>query len=180
MKDIQFINSPHGEAQYAVLPIKVYQDLIARSGDSALPSSPSLLSEDKRYIRLPNAGPSMWLDVLRFADLCSRRSLSFIAINQRAQTLDKFDPGQAFTLDPILRRVFLPDDSPYKNTMQASNEVVDALVETGMFKRSMRPFPAFYRPVKSLDVIETELEAFRLSHKDTPREGFDHLELVIV
>jgi len=80
-----------------------------------------------------------------------------MAVNQRAQSLDKFPQDQWDTLDPFVRRHFLLPSSPYRNTMQVTTEVVDALVDTGMFKRIKKKYPYFYRPVNALEVVVPEL-----------------------
>lgn len=161
MKNTQFIRDIDGQPIFAILPIDTYKSLIKDSSEFEQPPRASLLSADGRYVRLPNAGPDFHLDVLRLVDLLARRGTISLAIAQRAQTLDKFNEDQFRNgLDPLIRRCFLPDGSPYKNTMQASNEVVDALVQTGIFEPAMEKFPAWYRPVKSLKVKKDELLAF--------------------
>lgn len=165
MKNVQFIHSADGQPLFAVVPMAIYQTLVDNNLSENLPKTASLLSADGRYVRLPNAGPNFHLDVLRLADLFERRGTTCIAIAQRAQTLDKFDEEQARNgLDPLIRRLFLPENSPYRNTMQASNEVVDALVQTGIFEPTMAKFPAWYRPVKSLKINEKELQEFIQKH----------------
>jgi hypothetical protein len=165
MKDVQFIRSADGEPIFAVLPIAIYHSLRGDKTGSDLPKTSPLLSADGRYVRLPNAGPNFHLDVLQLVDLFWRRGTTCIAIAQRAQTLDKFDEDQVRNgLDPLIRRLFLPESSPYRNTMQASNEVVDALVETGIFEPTMARFPAWYRPVKSLNINIEALQEFIQKH----------------
>ena len=82
----------------------------------------------------------------------------------RAQAYDKFPSNQLDTLDPLIRREFLPANSPYQNTMQATTEVVDALVESGLFIRTKKHFEGFYRPVKALDVCHEAMNAFWVAH----------------
>lgn len=170
MKNTQFILDADGNPAFAVLPIDAYEALTKNSSDFEQPSRSSLLSADGRYVRLPNAGPDFHLDVLQLADLLQRRGTVSLAIAQRAQSLEKFNDEQFRNgLDPLIRRCFLPEDSPYKNTMQASNEVVDALVQTGIFEPAMIKFPAWYRPVKSIKVKKDELLAFIDKHGPLPK-----------
>lgn len=90
-----------------------------------------------------------------------------IPINARTQALRVFEKEFSAGLDPLIRRHFLPKDSPYRNTMQATTAVVDALVKTGLFSRSKRKFN-FYRPVNALDF---NLEAARefMKGKEVPK-----------
>lgn len=165
MKDVQFIRSAAGEPMFAVLPISVYQALISNNATVDLPKTASLLSADGRYVRLPNAGPNFHLDVLQLAELFDRQGIPCIAIAQRAQKLDKFDVEEIRNgLDPLIRSFVLPDDSPYRNTMQASNEVVAALIATGIFEPTMAKFPSWYRPVKSLKINVESLREFIEKH----------------
>lgn len=164
MPGVQFIESSDGEPLFAVIPYKEYLHLRSQVPQTGMPVTPSLLSADGRFIRLPNAGPGVFLDVLKLADLVERRGLLDLAINQRAQSLDKFPPEQRSTLDPLIRRAFLPAGSSYTNTMQATNEVVDAIVQTGLFRRIQKTYDLFYRPVKALQVVPEALEKFLAEH----------------
>jgi hypothetical protein len=168
--DVQFILDKSKKPTHAILDIDTYQDLI-RQGKKDLPASPSLLSEDGLRITLPHGGPSAHIDLVRLVDYFIRRSLSSLAISARQQTLDKFQANQLRSLDPMLRICFLPKDSPYRNTMQATNEVVDALVETGLFARSKRSFSeehsTYYRPVNALDFLAERGKTF-LTGKNEP------------
>ncbi|WP_256824927.1 hypothetical protein [Pseudomonas kurunegalensis] len=152
--NVQFILDQNEAPMFAVLPYAEYTRLIENQSNpvEAL-SAPSLLSADRRFIRLPHGGPGAKLDVFKLLDWLNARAITDLAINQRAQTLDKFPQDQSMTLDPIIRRVFLGEGSPYKNTMQAVTEVVDALEETGYFKRTKKSYPSlFYRPVNALEI----------------------------
>ena len=44
--------------------------------------------------------------------------------------------------------------------MQVTTELVDTLVETGMFKLIKQSFPYFYRPVKALEIVIPALLEF--------------------
>ena len=165
MNEVQFLSDDSGRPVFAVLPMAVYQALIANQGTGALPAAPSLLCADGRNVRLPYGGPQSRLDVLRLADLCHRLQTTQLAIGQRAQALSEFSEEEVrHGLDPWIRSFFLPEDSPYKNTMQASNEVVDTLVETGIFERATLKFPHYYRAVKSLKIKQAALLAFLKQH----------------
>ncbi len=167
MKNIQFLSNENGEPVFAVLPIATYRELIADrdAADQPAAQSPSLLSADGRYVRLPHGGPNARLDVLRLVDLCARQEISCLAIGKRAQALDLFSREEVrHGLDPLIRSFFLPKDSPYRNTMQAVNDVVDALVETGIFDHAKMRFPHYGRAVNSLKVNPVALQAFLEMH----------------
>ncbi|WP_460421856.1 hypothetical protein [Pseudomonas sp. ZL2] len=163
---VQFILDQNEAPIFAVLPYAEYTRLVEnqRTGAEA-PLSPSLLSPDGRYIRLPHGGPGAKLDVLAFVKWLEKRSIVNMAINQRAQTLDKFPANQSGTLDPVIRSFFLPQNSPYKNTMQATTDVVDALVETGVFTRIKQSYEYFYRPVNAIEVNWKEAIKFMEKHE---------------
>lgn len=151
MTDVQFIHGVDGEAMFAVLPIQAYRALMSGQAMS-VGSSKSLLNEDETMIKLPYGGPNAMLSVPALLDYLREHEISHLAINQRAQAYDKYPENQHMTLDPIIRRLFL-DGSPYKDTMQAVAEVVDALVATGHFKRTKRRYEGiFSRAVNALDV----------------------------
>lgn len=182
MKNIQFLSNENGEPVFAVLPIATYRELVAGRHDGAisdrpaLPQSPSLLSADGRYVRLPHGGPNARLDVLRLVDLCARKEISCLAIGKRAQALDLFSREDVrHGLDPLIRSYFLPKDSPYKNTMQAVNDVVDALIETGIFDHAKMRFPHYGRAVNSLKVNPAALKAFLEEHG--PLDPKDRVEI---
>ncbi|HWW71745.1 MAG TPA: hypothetical protein VN089_17535, partial [Duganella sp.] len=158
----QFITDKDGKRLFAILPYEYYRSLVDGSPSAAHVQSRSLLSEDRKKIILPNGGPGAYIDLIRLADYFQRRGTCDLgisqddmdmAVNQRAQSLDKFPDDQRDTLDPFVRRHFLPPSSPYRNTMQVTTEVVDALVDTGMFKRIKKKYPYFYRPVNALEVV---------------------------
>jgi len=162
---VQFILDQNQKPLFAVLPFESYKKLIDHQDSASdLPSHPSLLSEDGMRVRLPHGGPGAYIDLVRLVDYCMNASLVSMAINARQQALDKFSIDQIASLDPLIRMCFLPKDSPYRNTMQATTEVVDALVETGIFVRSKRSFDApnskYYRPVNALDFIVEAGERF--------------------
>jgi hypothetical protein len=156
----QFITGKDGQPQFAVLPYEDYCNLVNASSDATHVAPRSLINADRTDITLPNGGPGAYIDLVRLADYFQRRGTCDLginqmdmAVNQRAQSLEKFPSDQRDTLDPFVRRHFLRPDSPYRNTMQVTTEVVDALVDTGMFKRIKKSYPYFYRPVNALEVV---------------------------
>ena len=182
MKNIQFLSNENGEPVFAVLPIATYRELVATCRDDTIgdrpasPQSPSLLSADGRYVRLPHGGPNARLDVLRLADLCARQAISCLAIGKRAQALNLFSREEVrHGLDPMIRSFFLPKDSPYRNTMQAVNDVVNALVETEIFDHAKLNFPHYGRAVNSLKVNPAALQDFLEKHR--PLDPKDRVEI---
>ncbi|MEG1038979.1 MAG: hypothetical protein RSE94_03555 [Pseudomonas sp.] len=155
MSSVQFIHGDDGEAVFAVMPIGMYRALMAGGVQSeASPSSHPLLNEDHTMIKLPYGGPSAYLHVPDLLAYLKAHGIQHLAINQRAQTYDKFPQEQLMTLDPIIRREFL-GDLRYKNTMQATTEVIDALVATGHFRRIKQRYDGlFIRAVNALEVVE--------------------------
>lgn len=165
----QVIYDTNNKPAFAVLPYHEYEKIMTLLAEKLDQPSP-LLSEDGLFIRLPHGGPDAQIDLIVLANYCYERSLIAIAIGARQQRLSKFEINQVGALDPMIRMCFLKQDSPYRNTMQATTEVVDALVETGMFKRTKRDFnnavegQQFYRPVLALEVNEAAVKAFVKSH----------------
>lgn len=150
---IQFIVDDSNSPLFAVVPYADYLNLTAlQREDGALPAGPSLLSSDRLTIRLPHGGPNATLSVLDFLEMWFRSATDDMAINQRAQAFDKFPEDQRCTLDPVIRRSFLPEGSPYKNTMQATTDVVEALLDTGLFTRISKKYDYSYRPVKAIKI----------------------------
>lgn len=149
----QVIRDVEGQPLFAVLPYKVYTELMKKAEVRNAPQEASL-----RFVRLPYGGPNARLDVLRLVEWMLREKIHEIPINQRAQAYNKFPENQLFTLDPLIRRYFLREDSPYINTMQATGEVIDALERTELFERSRIKTEAFFRSVNSirLNVVKGE------------------------
>ncbi|WP_085600418.1 MULTISPECIES: hypothetical protein [unclassified Pseudomonas] len=154
MKAVQFIHNEAGEAEYAVMPIAHYRKLIAEDFDSSVKAPHPLLTQDKIAIKLPYGGAGTCLVVEDLINYLKNHEIAHLAINQRAQTLDKYPEDQQMTLDPIIRREFLAEGSPYRNTMQASAEVVDALVSTGRFRRAKKRYAFFNRAVNALELTD--------------------------
>jgi hypothetical protein len=153
MKSVQFIHNEDGEAEYAVMPIAHYRALIAE--DYSTPAAAHLLlTEDPTAIKLPYGGPGVRLVVEELIGYLNKHGITDLAINQRAQSLNKYPEVQKMTLDPIIRREFLAPDSPYRNTMQATGDVVDALVSTGRFRRAKKRYDFFNRAVNALELVD--------------------------
>jgi hypothetical protein len=165
-KNVQLILNDQEKPIFAVLPYQAYLDLIKdKDIPEELTVASSLISSDGLKIRLPYGGPGAEIDLIRLVDYCRRASMISMSINARQQTLDKFESNQLGSLEYLLRTQFLPKDSPYKNTMQATSDVVDALEQTGIFRRSKREFPGYYRPVLALDYIADQGEEFMRGRK---------------
>ncbi|WP_313233999.1 hypothetical protein [Delftia acidovorans] len=169
MTQVQFIEDQHGEPIFAVVPINLYKQMALENPKANLQEK-SLLSSDGRYVKLPHAGKDGKLDVLRLATLLKEACVESLSIGARAMTLDKYPPAERNSLDPIIRRLLLPQDSPYKNTMQATTAVVDALVETGLFERATLSYPWYYRPVKSLKINAQATRDFIKRHPNLPAD----------
>jgi hypothetical protein len=147
--------------EYLMLNTAVpYADALSASNEK------SLLSEDGLRVSLPNA-PGEYIDLVRLAQYCVDTNLIAMAadndrddvkaeygnsfpVSMRAQALDNFEARHRGSLDPLIRSEFLSKASPYRNTMQATTAVVNALIETGMFISTKRKYD-FYRPVNALD-----------------------------
>jgi len=167
-KQVQLILNDQEKPVFAVLPYTTYLELIkGKDVPDDLSIATSLISPDGLKIRLPHGGPGAEIDLVRLVDYCRQSSMVSMAVNARQQTLDKFDSKQLGSLDHLLRTQFLAKDSPYRNTMQATSEVVDALVRTGIFRRSKRDFGGYYRAVLALDYIAEQGDEF-MSEKKIP------------
>lgn len=172
--EVQFIYGDQKDPLFAVLPYAAYTKLISPfKEETAAPVNTSLLSTDKLNIRLPHGGGAS-IDVVQLVDYCQQTSLVSMAVGARQQRLSKFPHDHIASLDPMLRMCFLPVDSPYRNTMQATNDVVEALVQTGVFKLTKRDFnnakegQSFYRPVQALDFLEDSAKEF-MKDKQRPK-----------
>jgi hypothetical protein len=154
MKSVTFIHNEAGEAEYAVMPISMYRELMPHERSASKASTHPLLSKDKTMVQLPYGGPNTFLSIDDLVAYLKNNDITHLAINQRAQTLDSFPLEQAMTLDPIIRREFLVDSSPYRNTMQATTEVIDALVVSGRFRRVKQRYDFFSRAVNSIELVD--------------------------
>ncbi|MFG0844279.1 MULTISPECIES: hypothetical protein [Pseudomonas] len=151
MKSVQFIHNENGDVEYAVMPIAHYRALT--SGGSDVEDPHPLLTKDKTAIKLPYGGPGTCLIIEDLVQYLKDHGINHLAINQRAQVLTAYPKEQEMTLDPIIRREFLAPDSSYRNTMQATVEVVDALVSTGRFRRTKKRYDFFNRAVNALELV---------------------------
>jgi len=150
----QYIYGADGEPAFVVIP---YAEYLLSNGCSVTESQEivtnSLLTADGLFVRLPYGGPGASIDLVQFIDAWMRRgTISMLAISKRRQGYDRFQGEAVNGLDAILRRCFLPKDSPYRNVMQATTGVVDALVETGVFAYSVESMPGYYRPVQCIRI----------------------------
>lgn len=152
MKSVQFIHNENGEAEYAVMPIAYYRSLTSDVSDND--TAHPLLTQDKTAVKLPYGGPGTCLVIDDLVDYLRKNGIKDLAINQRAQVLSAYPKEQEMTLDPIIRREFLNEDSSYRNTMQATGEVVDALVSTGRFRRTKKRYDFFNRAVNALELVD--------------------------
>lgn len=176
---VQFINHPDGSPQFAVIPYREYRKLLqektellakkgyydgCRSLDREVDSAEPLLSADGCFITLPN-GRGARLDLRQFIAvwLKSRPSMTMM-VNRRNRAYSTFEGEERNTLDPIIRRCFLPPDSPYLNTVQATTAVVEALLQTGIFTEERKSLPGYYRPVKCIVMNEQKARDFFITH----------------
>ncbi|WP_179061455.1 hypothetical protein [Pseudomonas taiwanensis] len=170
---VQYLHAADGTPLFAVLPIDQYRQLL--NGQGTVPVTAPLLSADGRYVSLPHGGSDAKLDVVQLiehwlAGIESKTLEAHMAINSRAQTLDRFPPEQQrCTLDPLVRTQFLQSDG-YRNTMQVTTEVVDALVATGVFSRCSKLYAGlFSRSVKALEIDPVKAQAFLEEHSSARR-----------
>ena len=160
-RPVSLLCDSDGNPIFAVLPYQDYLRLRDRAKEGDVPP----IGQPGRYILLPNGGGEQ-LDVCKLIRYFDRFGLRSMMIINRNQTYIKFAPSELNGLDPVLRRVFLPEDSPYKNTTQAVGELVDSLCATGVFKRTMLSNPKFYRSVNGIAIVEPAALAFLAAHGD--------------
>jgi hypothetical protein len=151
----QFIYGADGKPLFAVIPYEIYSRFREEIGSDSTSEDAGL-----RFVRLPHGGPKARLDVVKLVELLIREKIYEIPVNQRAQSYDKFPKDQKITLDPLIRRYFLGMKSPYVNTMQATNEVIESLVRTGIFERSKMKHEAFYRAINSVKLNKEKADEF--------------------
>lgn len=197
MPPIQYANASDGTRTHVIIPVDEFErDYVRVSTTNAAPApdpvSESLLSADKLFITLPHGGPDAKIDVHAFAHAFCRRGttdtvLPVVPIAKKTQKLADFEAkrdddnkivGPINGLDAMLRRCCLPEGSPYRDTMQATTAVVDALVETGLFKRTTQSMSGFYRPVQCLSVVEEKIVAFVNDHGE-PDDPIDPHFLIL-
>ncbi|MEX3919389.1 hypothetical protein AB4Y43_24615 [Paraburkholderia sp. BR10872] len=197
MPPIQYANASDGTRTHVIIPVDEFERDYVRVGTTnAAPVSDfvpeSLLSADKLFIKLPHGGPDAKIDVHAFAHAFCRRGttdtvLPVVPIAKKTQKLTDFEAkrddnnktvGPINGLDAMLRRCCLPEGSPYRDTMQATTAVVDALVETGLFKRTTQTMPGFYRPVQCLSVVLEKILTFVNDHGEPENPIDPHLLIV--
>jgi hypothetical protein len=153
MNSVQFLHDTLGNPVFAVLSIDHYRQLTDQN-QSVIDVQPlNLLVDGSFTVKLPYGGADAYLDIRALVRHLLKNGISDLAINQRAQSLDQYPPEQRMTLDPIIRHDFLPASSPYKNTMQATAEVVEALVKSGYFVRIKKKYPYLSRTVNALAIV---------------------------
>lgn len=158
----QYIYGADGEPAFVVIP---YAEYLRNNGSGSAEgqeiATSSLLTADGLFVRLPYGGPGAAIDLVQFIDAWMQRgTISMLAISKRRQGYDRFKGEAVNGLDAILRRCFLPKDSPYRNVMQATTAVVDALVETGVFAYSVEAMPGYYRPVQCIRIDREKAKEF--------------------
>ena len=161
----QLIYDANNNPVFAVIPYSEYVKMSHLVADKLEQPSP-LFSKDSLFIDLPHGGQNASIDLIVLASYCQNCNITAIPIGARQQRLSKFNHNQLGALDPLLRMCFLSPSSPYRNTMQATTEVIEALVQTGLFTRTRKDFnnpeksQQFYRPVNALNVNKKEVEEF--------------------
>ena len=151
----QIIYGEDEQPLFAVLPYEAYVSLQHQVG-----SAVAFEDDGQRFVSVPHGGPKARLDVVRLVEFLAREKILEIPVNQRAQAYAKFPQDQQMTLDPLIRRDFLGLKSPYVNTMQATNELIDSLVRTGLFERSKMKHKAFFRAVNSVRLTLEKVPGF--------------------
>lgn len=153
MKSEQFLVDSRGRKTHVVLTIEDYDSLLKLAGGNETKVINPL-------IKLPHAGSEDFLDTRILFSFIERNNIKDLAVNKRAQKLEDFVDIQKQTLDPLIRVLCLSPDSPYRNTMQATTEVVDALVDTGVLERKKIKYDFFSRAVNSLVVNQENLKNY--------------------
>jgi hypothetical protein len=167
----QYINDEGGTPIFAIVPMARYMELLKanKADDATEASSASLFNADEWVVKLPHAGVFGFLDV-RALITWMRNTFPdhTVAINNRAQSLSAFPDEQYETLDPWIRRNLSEPAQKYLNTMQATNAVVDALVETGIFKRVKMSVSWSPRKINGLRLDVDKLEKVSWKHLHKP------------
>ncbi len=160
MTAAQFILDNDGNAIFAVLPIEDYRSLTGSmvnvgEGESAKekPLLASLVNTDDWTLKLPFGGSFATIMIADLILVMEKHQMKDLAINQRAQSYDKFPEDQLLTLDPILRRLLPAAAAGYRNTMQATTDVVDSLIDCGLFIRTRKKYPYSSRVVNALEIV---------------------------
>lgn len=130
MKNHQVIYDVNQNPVFVVIP---YDDEYKRAfGIESLQADMSAAHEIPLRISLPNAGAGAAIDLPRFVEYWVRCGIQSLPINKRAKPLRDFEGRERFSLEALIRTCFITE--PYRNTMQAVNEVTDQLIDTGLFR----------------------------------------------
>lgn len=169
--DISFIVDAQGSKQSVVISMELYSQLLPtirglkqreRQNDGG--SISSLIVDKGTAILLPYGGGEK-LSLVKLVDYLLDKKLTSLAINNRAQHLHDYDKKYLeTTLDPIVRGVFLSKEA-YKNTMQVTTAVVDALEDTGLFIRERKLYDNFTRTVNGVRLDVEKCKAFLAKHQ---------------
>lgn len=90
--------------------------------------------DDVEGINLPYA-KNYKIPLTKIIEYFISNNIEVMPINNKACVLSEFKAEHLkTTLDPVIRLYMLEADSPYRNTMQAVNEVVEQLVNTKIFE----------------------------------------------
>lgn len=118
-----FLKNNLGEVTHIVLTKERYESLTNTKN-----------IDDYNGINLPYAN-NQTEPLIKFLEYFISNNIEIMPINNKACTLSDFkEEHLKTTLDPVIRSYILGEDSPYRNTMQAVNDVVNQLVKTGFFK----------------------------------------------
>jgi hypothetical protein len=161
----QFLYSDDGQPLFAVITYEQFKMVSHLLSNNAPPQmqqtlvsqkKSDLLSADGSSITLPHGGGNQ-LCIADLVEYFLSNCIVKLAINQRAQRFDVYPDNQKSTLDPLIRWNCLKN-TPYLNTMQSVQSFIDALVSTGIFKRTTHFFPMFKRSVNAIEIIPSEAE----------------------
>jgi len=154
MKNHQVIYDVNQNPVFVVVP---YNDEYKRAfGIESQHSDMRTTHEIPLVITLPNAGAGAVIDLPRFVEYWVRCGIQSLPVNKRAKPLRDFKGRERFSLEALIRTCFITE--PYRNTMQAVNEVTDQLIGTGLF-REVRFNQAQLRPDQNLDREQAILQA---------------------
>lgn len=154
MKNHQVIYDVNQNPVFVVIP---YDDEYKRAfGVESSQTEMSAAHEIPLLITLPNAGAGAAIDLPRFVEYWVRCGIQSLPINKRVKPLREFEGRERFSLEALIRTCFITE--PYRNTMQAVNEVTDQLIRTGLF-REVRFNQAQLLPGRIFDREQAILQA---------------------
>jgi hypothetical protein len=169
--EISFIVDAQGNKQSVVISMELYSQILPtirelkqRERQNDCGSTSSLIVDNGTAILLPYGGGEK-LSLVELVDYLLCNNLTSLAINNRAQHLRDY-PSKHLktTLDPIVRGVFLRKEA-YRNTMQVTTAVVDALEDTGLFIRERKAYDNFTRTVNGVRLDIEKCKAFLAEHQ---------------